>query len=149
MAAFEPNIDERDGLDPNPLSAFSIALAFSKDKDTMQKYTERFKNENIEIYSQTFLQNTILFSGAILEATLVYQDKERFKEYNKYRNDIEQDLYFSENIMRISVAVLKDLANLVVYKEKNKGFDMLDYVKEAFQYCRAYVYALYHEYINS
>ena len=145
---FAPNIKSREGMDPSPMSAFSRALFIAKDEPTLTKYMERFEKEKIETYSRANLQNVVLFSGAILDACIV-RVPEKFKKYYDYAIDVEQDIYFSINNYKISKAILLDLANELLARERKKGYEMMDFLKEAYEYCKSYVYGLYEEYIAS
>ena len=148
MSKFAPNIPSREGMDPTPLSAFSRALFIVKDEPSLQKYVDRFEKEKLEIYSRANLQNVILFSGAILDACII-RNKEKSQKYVKYAIDVEQDIYFSINNYNIAKAVLLDLVNDVLVRERNKGFEMQEFLTEAYRYCKNYAYSLYQEYIAS
>lgn len=148
MSKFAPNIPSREGMDPSPISAFSRALFIAKDGPTLQKYEDKFKTAKIEIYSRANLQNIILFSGAILDACIA-RDKEKSQKYIKYAYDVEQDIYFSINNFNISKAIMLDLVNEVLVRERNKGFEMKEFLEDVYKYCKSYVYGLYQEYIAS
>ena len=148
MSGFVPKVKAREGMDPNPISAFVYALFIVKDEPSLQKYMDRFNNENLDYYSRAYLQTVILFSGALLDSMMV-REEDDFLRFDDYRKDFEKDITFDANSYRISFEMLLVFVQTIIKRERKKGYDMHDFLEDAINAAKSHIDKLYKNYLNN
>ena len=115
----------------NYRSAFSCALAYVHAKEIMASYENYFQGQKIEYTSKANLQNCILFAGALFDELVGY-DEAKTKKYRDYRIDIQGDIAFIDNHVKVIKKVLKDIANAIARKDYKLAPQNISHYQETY-----------------
>ena len=131
-------------MENNYRSAFEFALAYIKDENILNKYTEYFKKAGIEITSKKNLQNCIMFAGALFDENVGYSENVTQK-YAEMRENIQGDIMFSEEHVKVMKKVLKDLANVVARKDYKTAPENIKHYQETYNKSKNVIDGIYNE----
>lgn len=115
-------------MEKNYRSAFSYALAYVKNDTILKKYAEYFNKAGIETTSKANLQNCILFAGALFDENVGY-DEEKAGLYAKYRAEIQRDIMFTLDHVKVIKKALNDLTKEISRKDKDSVENVKHYEK--------------------
>jgi|GEM_PF-6422505 hypothetical protein len=128
----------------NYRSAFSCALAYVKNDEILKKYTDMFEKQNIQITSRANLQNCILFAGALFDENIGYEEK-KAEKYSNFRAEVQADIVFTADHVKVIKKVMKDLANEIARKDAKSLPENIKKYQETYNVSKAIVDDIFNE----
>ena len=116
-------------------SAFSCALAYVKDENILQGYTNYFNEQNIQFTSRVNLQNCILFAGSLFDENIGHEEEIAAK-YAQFRQNVQADIIFNEDHVKVIKKVLKDIANEIARKDSKAHPENIQKYQETYNFSK-------------